>query len=1345
MKNFTGIFKNCTQSFYSIYLLLLCIGFSQQSSGQTQATMSVRGTINSFGNNAMTYRSSLAQTWIATVQANTTNASAGFLFANNGSFNPKWARGAAVSFNSQTTWFASGGDGTYNQTNGNFYTFICQDQNGGTNSKGYLFETSAAPVSVSTVAQSPLAASVTVGQSVTVTATTSASLPTGQGVFLRYSTNAFSTSTVVSMTGSGTTYTASIPGNTNTAGANVVYYVFTSGGTSAPAAADCDLATINLNNNSGSNYSYTVKAWTTAANGNWSNAATWISNTVPPTGTNLEAVTIAHNVTQDQNAIVSSITINGSRTLTASANTLTISNNSSTTTFSNSGTLAASGTHTVIFAGTGTHTISGSQTFQNVTTSTGVNFGSNSTIAGSFLLNAGGFASTNAPSYGSSSTLIYNATNYGRGLEWSTISGAGYPANVQIGNGVNTTFDVVNGSNSYKRASGTLTVISGSTFSIPALTSGTGGVGVEFLGNIINDGTISLNTGANTTSQRLKGVTLTNGNSNATATVNLSGAIGGDLELTGNYVDNAVFTANARAVFFTGTGVQTIGGTATAPFNIDYIVVTKASGSVQLLTSLLTGALNGGNGLTLSTTNDIFDLNGRTLTLGTGSQTCTVSGSGVIRSSSTTPGSMIINGTGAMGTLNFESGNNTLAGLTINRTAGTGTPGLTLGSALTVNTTLSLNSAATLTLGGNLNVSATGNNSIAGIIAGTGALVKTGAGTLTLSAASGNNTAHTYSAGTTINGAGTGTISVTGLTNITTATITSSAQSVTFSTTTPSNGTYQLLPGTLTVDSQSFTHNADATKAVTFNYTNSTVTVGTATITTGTVTPTTYCAGTSVSVPFTTTGTLTGTYTAQLSDASGSFASPVAIGTGTASPISATFSGGTATGAGYRIRVVSLTIPITGSNNGSNIAITTAPNAGTLSGTNAICSNSSTTFISSGYTGGTFTSGTPAVATVDASTGVITPLSAGTSLITYTITGAGGCANATATRTVTVTTAPNAGTLSGTNVICSNGSTTFATSGDTGGTFTTGTPAVATVDASTGVITPLTAGTSLITYTVIGVGGCANATATRTVTVTTAPNAGTLSGTNAMCSNDSTTFTTSGDTGGTFTSGTPAVATVDASTGAITPLTAGSSLITYTVIGVGGCANATATRTVTVTAAPYAGTLSGTNAICSNGSTTFITNGDTGGTFTSGTPAVATVDAATGLITPLTAGSSLITYTVIGVGGCANATATRTVTVTAAPNAGTISGNQTITTGTTPTNIILSNYTGSIQWQSSLDGVTFSNISGATNPTLLGTTIDALTEDRYIRAVVTSGSCGSVNSSVSTITITCCKFKFSSN
>ena len=45
--------------------------------------------------------------------------------------------------------------------------------------------------------------------------------------------------------------------------------------------------------------------------------------------------------------------------------------------------------------------------------------------------------------------------------------------------------------------------------------------------------------------------------------------------------------------------------------------------------------------------------------------------------------------------------------------------------------------------------------------------------------------------------------------------------------------------------------------------------------------------------------------------------------------------------------------------------------------------------------------------------------------MTYTVTGSGGCANATATRTVTVTAPPNAGTLSGKQAICASGSTTF--------------------------------------------------------------------------------------------------------------------------------------------------------------------------------------------------------------------------------------------------------------------------------------------------------------------------------
>jgi hypothetical protein len=1471
MNSFLQSLKTRKNLIVAAFIAVFSIGSGHSSQAQIQATMAVRGDINTFGNSAMTYRSSLAQTWIATVQATATNGAAAFLFANNGSFSPKWANGGAVSFNTKSMWFASGADGTYNQTNGNFYTFICQDQNGGTNSQGYVFQTTATPVSVSTVTQSVLASSVTVGQAVTITATTSASLPAGQGVFLRYSTNAFSTSTVVNMTGSGSTYTASIPGTTNTAGANVVYYVFTSGGITPPAAADCDLATININNNSGSNYSYTVATpaaiyihafegatatpyvavpgtlnanlsgsswanssgtfgafggntgnslslnsvtgtqtytlslnvaagfgaavtsfslwsrasatgptnwsmtingisagsgtinsgggaistvspvtnvvagltgtltaiitltggtggsfrlddftlngnvvavpsppvlttptatvtsptaatlganitsnggsaitargtswkstspvvatdnqlaeggtatgvytqartgfsaqtqyfyvgyatnangtaissegnfrtwsnpptaqptggsftttagsssltanwgnatypgsgatqggyvviystgtptlssangvapaagvgtlvnitptvlpatpaltttitglvngtlynllivpytwdgsnaatynyltsgaltttgtpvassytWNGGATGTWSNSANWtptgipsggdlvtfstpaaISVTTVPTvtlgrltvntgvattlntaaganitvtlsnsgtalsvpsgatlninanttgsfnlaysgtgntatiagvlnlnvgstgganynatnsattvtgwlstnssnntitsttsnltigaggrmmltgatansvpaatynststlklshtgsgtinlsgvngatygnvlvdstltgsivlnsGASVVSFTVAGNFThtgaQQVNMASSSATTNlsvagnfqktagtlntsgsasnGTITFTGAAASLqcnssqwtnfvvaasavctlngafvTNSNSSatnptsftvnangtlncstfvlsgSTTASSNSFILVAGGTlgigspvgitttgnatgniQTVIrtfpaggnytYNGTNNQTATGNAlpvsltgilridntgtspnnvvTLSQATTTTGTlslingsldlnaltltlssnaaqsiagsgsntfnitgaanstlalssggtsrvvtlsNFGtaasanlitganvnvqlnSNTqldcagngtttsmlTVLGRFTLASGtasNIANIHPPFYGTGSTLVYGAS-YGRFSEWNTTSGPGYPFNVTVSAG---TLNVVNTVNTFKRAAGTLTVSSGAVFSVADLTTGNGsGIGVEFLGDIVNDGTISLNTGGNTTSQRLKAANLTNGNSNATASVNLSGAGGGDLELTGNYVDNAVFNANARAVFFTGTGTQTIGGTATAPFNIDYVVVTKASGSVQLLTDLLTEGPNGGNAITLSSATDIFDLNGRILTLGKAGVASTISGAGVFKGSSAS--SLTILGTGAFGTIRFDQTTNPqtngVGSLTIDRTS----------------------------------------------------------------------------------------------------------------------------------------------------------------------------------------------------------------------------------------------------------------------------------------------------------------------------------------------------------------------------------------------------------------------------------------------------------------------------------------------------------------------------------------------------------------------------------------------------------------------------------------------------------------------------------------------------
>lgn len=88
---------------------------------------------------------------------------------------------------------------------------------------------------------------------------------------------------------------------------------------------------------------------------------------------------------------------------------------------------------------------------------------------------------------------------------------------------------------------------------------------------------------------------------------------------------------------------------------------------------------------------------------------------------------------------------------------------------------------------------------------------------------------------------------------------------------------------------------------------------------------TSLCAGMPISVPFTAIDIVAGnTFTAQLSNASGSFSAPVTIGTlaGYASgTINATIPVGTTAGTGYRIRVVSDKPVALGMNNGVNIAI----------------------------------------------------------------------------------------------------------------------------------------------------------------------------------------------------------------------------------------------------------------------------------------------------------------------------------------------------------------------------------------------------------------------------------------
>ncbi|MBL7945371.1 MAG: hypothetical protein JNN32_04860, partial [Flavobacteriales bacterium] len=179
--------------------------------------------------------------------------------------------------------------------------------------------------------------------------------------------------------------------------------------------------------------------------------------------------------------------------------------------------------------------------------------------------------------------------------------------------------------------------------------------------------------------------------------------------------------------------------------------------------------------------------------------------------------------------------------------------------------------------------------------------------------------------------------------------------------------------------------------------------------------------------------------------------------------------------------------------------------------------------------------------------------------------------------------------------------------------------------------------------------GCAFDEASITVSATGGQNPGT-NGTLDLCSNGASVALITGlggtpQAGGAWSGPSPVVA------GSYNPATMAPGVYTYTVPGVAPCPAASATVTVTESAAPNAGT-NGTRSVCSNGAAVSLiaSLGGTpaaGGTWSGPSPVVG------GNYNPATMNPGVYTYTVTGTAPCTNATATVTVTENALPNAGT--------------------------------------------------------------------------------------------
>ena len=179
---------------------------------------------------------------------------------------------------------------------------------------------------------------------------------------------------------------------------------------------------------------------------------------------------------------------------------------------------------------------------------------------------------------------------------------------------------------------------------------------------------------------------------------------------------------------------------------------------------------------------------------------------------------------------------------------------------------------------------------------------------------------------------------------------------------------------------------------------------------------TAYCKGAATTVSFTAFGTVnTGNvYTAELSDATGAFTSPIAIGSVSSSSLQGSIAANIPTlitaGNAYRIRVSSSNVLANGLDNGSNITINSLPVINVVSSATAICLGNTATITASGIISYTWSNAANTAAII------VTP----TINTTYSIIGtdANGCANnALYTQTVSACTGINELTNAAFNVM----------------------------------------------------------------------------------------------------------------------------------------------------------------------------------------------------------------------------------------------------------------------------------------------------------------------------------------
>lgn len=361
---------------------------------------------------------------------------------------------------------------------------------------------------------------------------------------------------------------------------------------------------------------------------------------------------------------------------------------------------------------------------------------------------------------------------------------------------------------------------------------------------------------------------------------------------------------------------------------------------------------------------------------------------------------------------------------------------------------------------------------------------------------------------------------------------------------------------------------------------------------------------------------------------------------------------------------ISYTLP-TGCARTQSVVVNTTPTS--IPAPHSVCVGSNITF--SSLPTGTWSSSNVGVASVVSPAGTVTGVSVGTAIISNIL--STGCY-----RTAVVTVNPVPPAITGVPTVCT-GASTLLSNAAAGGVWSTPSAGVVTVDPVTGLVTGISAGVVSVNYS-FGT-GCS---ATLVVTTNTTPSIG---GATSVCEGSVTILNSYSSPGGTWSSSNTAIATIGSSTGMVNSLVAGTTTISY--LSAAGCA---ATRVLTVNVNP--GVISGSLALCVN-TTTSLSIPTVGGVWTSSSPAIASVNGITGVVTGVAGGTATITYKLAS--GCYS---TAMVTVNALPSA--ITGNAAVCLGATTS---LSSLTLGGGWSTSNAAVASVTPTGVVTGNAIGT------------------------------------------